>query len=68
MIQGVREVFEMVDLGSSEGAGAGSAKGGRETKRQSDGKLVLIGRLGGISLDRFMKSLQGSLKAGEEGG
>lgn len=47
MIQGVREVFEMVELdGRAEGVG----------------KLVLIGRLGGLGLERMERSLRGVLE------
>ena len=43
MIQGVREVFEMVELdGRAEGVG----------------KLVLIGRLGGVGLNIMERSLR----------
>ena len=47
MIQGVREVFEMVDL---DGRAAGV------------GKLVLIGRLGGLDLEIVEGSLRGFLE------
>ena len=47
MIQGVREIFEMVDIdGRAEGVG----------------KLVLIGRLGGLSLEILEGSLRGFLE------
>ena len=47
MIQGVREVFEMVELdGKAEGVG----------------KLVLIGRLGGLNLEILERSLRGFLE------
>ena len=47
MIQGVREVFEMVDL-DSNGKGVG--------------KLVLIGRMGGLGLEVMERSLRGVLE------
>ena len=48
MIQGVREVFEMVELdGRAEGVG----------------KLVLIGRLGGLDLEILEWSLRVFLEA-----
>ena len=47
MIQGVREVFEMVELdGRAEGMG----------------KLVLIGRLGGLDLEILERSLRSFLE------
>lgn len=47
MIQGVREVFEMVELdGRAEGVG----------------KLVLIGRLGGLDFETMERSLRGVLE------
>ena len=46
MIQGVRDIFEMVELdGRAEGVG----------------KLVLIGRLGGLDLEVMKRSLRGFL-------
>lgn len=57
MVQGVRDVFEIVDLegGSRDGgAGAGVGSGGGE------GKLVLIGR--GLDEGAFEGSLRGCLE------
>ena len=51
MIQGVREVFEIVDA-DYDGAGAGSASLG--------GKIVFIGR--GLDGEGFERSLEISLK------
>ena len=54
MIQGVREVFEIVDLdrGRSDGKGMES---------KEEGKLVLIGR--GLDEDAFGRSLRARLGA-----
>lgn len=55
MVQGVRDVFEIVDLeGGSRDGGAGVGSGGGE------GKLVLIGR--GLDEGAFEGSLRGCLE------
>ena len=55
MVQGVRDVFEIVDLeGGSRDGGAGVGSRGRE------GKLVLIGR--GLDEGAFEGSLRGWLE------
>lgn len=58
MIQGVREVFEIVDLdgGGREGGGKGKGKG-VEREGGQEGKLVLIGR--GLDEVAFRRSLRG---------
>ena len=48
MIQGVREVFEIVDLDETAGASQRSGPGGM-------GKLVLIGR--GLNMEKFEESV-----------
>lgn len=60
MIQGVREVFEIVDLevgqrGAGAGAGAGSGSQGVRV-----GKMVLIGR--GVNELAFSRSLRWQLE------
>lgn len=59
MIQGVREVFEIVDL---DNGGKGTAEEGGE---QWMGKMVLIGR--GLDGDAFGESLRWSLDGGGGG-
>ena len=52
MIQGVREVFEIVDIDETTGAPRGSSPGDM-------GKLVFIGR--GLDLENFEESLNYAL-------
>ena len=51
MIQGVREVFEIVDLDDSGGS--------RQDGGTGEGKMVLIGR--GLEVGRFKESLSAAL-------
>lgn len=63
MIQGVREVFEIVDLdgGGREGEGKGEGTGGGVQRQAGEeGKLVLIGR--GLDEGAFGRSLRGCLE------
>lgn len=53
MIQGVRDVFEIVDLPNNNHA---TQDGDRESKKQQEGKMVLIGR--GLDKERFERSLR----------
>lgn len=54
MIQGVREVFEIVDTD-------GGRSGGKGVRSSDEGKLVLIGR--GLSEAAFGESLRDCLEA-----
>ena len=58
MIQGVREVFEIVDLDRGGSDGRSGAKG---MESRAEGKLVLIGR--GLDEVAFGGSLRASLDA-----
>ena len=53
MIQGVREVFDIVDLDGGRGAGKGDGM------EEEAGKLVLIGR--GLDEEAFGESLRACL-------
>ena len=59
MLQGVREVFEMVDL---EEASGGKGGGGEMMGKVGKGKMVLIGR--GLDFGEFQWSLLWSLARG----
>lgn len=59
MVQGVREVFEIVEL---DRGGGSAGKGGHGKKEKGEGKLVLIGR--GLQEVAFGASLRGALGEG----
>ena len=62
MIQGVRDVFEIVDVDPNpDDPGLNGGGGGRVEKETCEGKMVFIGKTKGIAVGRWEESLAAAL-------